>query len=260
MNKNTKRKFIILSLFLSFIAGSIIFIPSIREAFDYYFLMMLRLSIQCFNEELVSYGIIVLIIQIIAWFIAFAFFYLGFFNIYFPRIRFVNPMRTKNTFARMIIQIDGPEKQYVYMKVKFTFFPLFDWYTLKLPNPKYFTEINYKRMPSSIDIHVNNINVIWNSEKQYYELSETPLKRLPDNIDFYREKNRRIIKHIGEYVGDAIHGDSNMMKDYYTMSLVMDENNEPIPKKMLKKPPTKLEKEIDEEKLENAHSFLEENR
>jgi hypothetical protein len=35
-----------------------------------------------------------------------------------------------------------------------------------------------------------------------------------------------------------------MMKDYYTMNLVMDENKEPIPKNKLKKPPGEVEKEI----------------
>lgn len=166
-------------------------------------------------------------------------------------------MRTKNTFARMIIQIDGPKKEYLYLKVKFKFFPVFDWYTLRLPNPKYHKNVTFRRMPSSIDVQITNINVIWNEHNQQYELTDKPLKRMAEDIQYYREKNRRIIKHIGEYVGDAIHGDSNMMKDYYTMSLVMDENNEPIPKKMLKKPPSELEKEIDEEKLTKAHNFLE---
>jgi len=220
------------------------FVTPIRDAFDYYFLHMLRLSIACFNDNLFEYGVIILIIQIIAWLVVTIMLYFGVFNILFPRIRGVNEMRTRNTYARKVIQIDGPDDDYVYLKVKFTLFPIFDWFTMKIPKPNKHSGVEWRRMPSSIDILMDDINLSWDSKKRTYHITGRNVERIEDDVKTYRDKSNKNIKRIGENVGSAIQGDSNMMKDYYTMNLVMDENKEPIPKNKLKRPPGEVEKEI----------------
>jgi len=209
---------------------------------DYYFLHMLRLSIACFEQDLPSYGVIVFLMQLTAWVLFAIFFYFSVINMIFPRIRGVNAMRTKNTFCRKILQIEGKDKDYAYLKVKFTFFPFFDWYTLKLPKPN--KNITYRRMPQSIDIQSENIDLVYNDDEQCYEITDKPQGRIEDDDKYYKRITAEAVKGIGEQIGTAIQGDSNMMKDYYTMNLVMDENRDPIPKKNLKRPPNDLEKEV----------------
>ena len=219
---------------------------------DYYFLSLLRLAIACFEQDLPEYGILLIIIQSIAWIVFSIFFYFGVFNMVFPRIRGVNAMRTKNTWARKVIQIEGPDPKYVYLKVKFTFFPFFDWYTMKIPKPTHFKNIRWRRMPQSVDIQSNDINLIYNDQENLYEVTGEKMERITDSQQFYKDKASKVIRYIGENVGNAIQGDSNMMKDYYTMNLVMDEHNEPIPKNRLQRPPSELEKEVDKkEEIEN---------
>lgn len=212
---------------------------------DYYFLHMLRLSIACFEQDLASYGVVVFLMQLTAWLLFALFFYFSVINMIFPRIRGVNAMRTKNTFCRKILQIEGKDKEYVYLKVKFTFFPFFDWYTLKLPKPN--DKIKYRRMPQSIDIQSENIDLVYNDDEQCYEITNKAQERVQDDNTFYNRTAAEAVKVIGENIGNAIQGDSNMMKDYYTMNLVMDENRDPIPKKNLKRPPSDLEKEVDKD-------------
>lgn len=212
---------------------------------DYYFLHMLRLSIACFEQDLASYGVVVFLMQLTAWLLFALFFYFSVINMIFPRIRGVNAMRTKNTFCRKILQIEGKDKEYVYLKVKFTFFPFFDWYTLKLPKPS--DKIKYRRMPQSIDIQSENIDLVYNDDEQCYEITNKAQERVQDDNTFYNRTAAEAVKVIGENIGNAIQGDSNMMKDYYTMNLVMDENRDPIPKKNLKRPPSDLEKEVDKD-------------
>ena len=211
---------------------------------DFYFLSLLRLSIACFEQDLPEYGIIVFIIQFLAWLAFATFFYFGVFNMVYPRIRGVNAMRTKNTYARKVLQVEGPDPDYVYVKVKFTLLPIFDWYTMKIPKPTKDNGVKWRRMPQSIDIQSEDINLIYNETEHLYEITNKNIERIQDEQQYYKNKTTKIIKYIGENIGSAIQGDSNMMKDYYTMSLVMDENNEPIPKQMLKRPPQELEKEI----------------
>jgi len=245
MKNNTfkkKRMLIFASLIILII--SILAIPVLREAFEHFFLSMLYLSIACFEEGLVEYGILTLFIQIIAWLIALVTFYFTVFNMFFPRIRSINNMGAKNILARKVMWIKKDDK-YIYAKIKFTFFPIFKWYTMRIPKPS--KNVKWVRMPTFLDITSEDIDMCWDAINHMYYISGKSLNRIEDNINVYRGKSRDVIKHVGEYVGDAIHGDSDMMKDYYTMSLVMDENKDLVPKSMLKKPPTGIEKEVEDE-------------
>jgi hypothetical protein len=214
---------------------------------DYYFFSLARLGLACFDQDLAGYGIVLFLIEGFAWFIFLIFFYFGIFNILFPRIRGVNQMRSKNTYARKVTQMGILDPNYVFLKVKFTFFPLFDWYTLKIPKPTDENGIKWRRMPQSIDIQSENINLFYNEVEHLYEISNKNNVRIDDNQEYYKSKATAAIKYIGENIGNAIQGDSNMMKDYYTMNLVMDEYNEPIPKKNMKRPKSDIEKEIVDE-------------
>jgi hypothetical protein len=207
-----------------------------RDFLWHYFGMFLMLSFDCFAAGEVGLGIIVLVIQLIAWGLAFILFYFGFLNLLFPRLTGVNSMRTKNIFARKIVNIVGPDPYYIYCKVKFKLFPIFDWYTMKIPK-----NVKFVRMPNSLELHSPNIDLIWR-DCAYY-ITTDHLTRKPDLSTTYSTKAQKSIKAIGETIGDAIQGDSNMMKDYYTMNLTMDENREPIPKKNLQRPPSDLERE-----------------
>lgn len=239
-----KKRIILISTFIVF-ASLILVIPILRESFETYFLSMLYLSIQCFKEELIEYGIITLILQIVAWSIAIITFYYTIFNFIFPKLRGINDMGAKTIFARKIMWLDKYDPDNIYCKVKFTLFPIFKWYTMKIPKPS--KKIKWVRMPSYLDISSDNINLTWDEKDRLYKLTDKPIDSINDDIEVYRKKSSNTIKHVGEYVGDAIHGDSHMMKDYYTMSLVMDENKELVPKNSLKKPPSDIEKDVEDE-------------
>lgn len=213
----------------------------------YYFASMFILGLLCFSEGLAMLGIICILLQTISWTIAGAIFYVGVFNMIFPRIRMVNGMRTKNTFARKCIQLDTDDEEHIYLKVKFRILPIFDWYTLRLPNPKFHKGYSFKRMPSSIDVHSENIDAAWDSEEECYFITDKPMRRLADAALPYRDDARAHIKNIGESVGESVQGDADMIKDYYTLNLVMDEQNDFVPKHKLKKPKSDIEKDIDEE-------------
>jgi len=238
-----KRKLIFVTLIILII--SILAIPVLRESFEHFFLSMLYLSIACFEEGLIEYGILTLLIQIAAWSVVIVTFYFTIFNMFFPRIRSINSMGAKNILARKVMWSDRKHEDYIYAKVKFTLFPLFKWYTIRIPKPS--KTVRWVRMPTFLDISSEEIDMGWDPVNHMYYITGNPLKRIDDDINVYRSKSRDVIKHVGEYVGDAIHGDSDMMKDYYTMSLVMDENKDLVPKSMLKKPPTDIEKEVEDE-------------
>jgi hypothetical protein len=238
-----KKKRLLVSLaFIAVISMAVFFF---HETFDLVFLSMLRLSIACFEQDLATYGILTLVMQLIAWIIFIISFYYTVFNMFFPRIRSINNMGAKNILARKVMWMKSDE-QYIYAKVKFTLFPLFKWYTMRIPTPNQ-AGVKWTRMPSFLDISSEEIDMGWDPANHMYYITGNPLKRIDDDINVYRGKSRDVIKHVGEYVGDAIHGDSDMMKDYYTMSLVMDENKDLVPKSMLKKPPTGIEKEVEDE-------------
>jgi len=219
--------------------GAIIFYFS--SYFYYFFIMFLDISIQLFQQGDNGLGAVVLVVQIVAWLVAFFVFYVSFFNIVFPRIRGVNAMRTHNTYARKVFRVIGPNPAFVYLKVKFKLFPFFDWYTMKIPKG-----LKWVRMPSSIDMHSDNIDLNW--ERGMYVISAKPLNRIPDDIKTYQTKSQKSLRLLGEEVGLSISGDSDMMKDYYSLNLVLDEDKEPVPKKTLRRPPSELEKEVDDDK------------
>jgi len=244
MNDQFKKKRIIISISIIAIMISILVIPMLREPFEHFFLSMLYLSIACFEEGLIEYGILTLLIQMAAWSVVIVTFYFTVFNMFFPRIRSINSMGAKNVLARKVMWTKTDDT-YIYAKVKFTLFPAFKWYTIRIPKPS--KTVKWIRMPSFLDISSEEIDMGWDPIHHMYYITGKPLKRIEDDINVYRGKSRDVIKHVGEYVGDAIHGDSDMMKDYYTMSLVMDENKDLVPKSMLKKPPTDIEKEVEDE-------------
>jgi len=229
-----KYRIIVVSLFVAL--GALVYY--FFNLFYYFFVLFLEYSIQLFQQGDNGLAVVCLLVQIAAWLVAFFLFYVGFFNIVFPRIRSVNAMRTHNTIARKVIRVIGPNPDFVYLKIKFKLFPIFDWYTLKIPKG-----LKWVRMPNSLDMHSENIDLNW--ENGMYVISKKPLNRIPDEIKTYRAKAQKSLRLVGEEVGLSISGDSDMMKDYYSLNLVMDEE-EPVKKSSLKKPASELEKEVDD--------------
>lgn len=203
---------------------------------------MLYVSIDCFNRGITNYGIIAMLLQIVSWLITFVFLYFGVFNVLCPKIRGVNAMRTKNTFARKVVQIKSKEDEYIYMKVKFTLLPFFNWYTMKIPKKS--DKVDWVRMPMSIDIHSEDINLIWNPNNHEYEVTCHTTKRIEDNVNDYRDKTTEVTKVISDNISDAIKGDSNMMKDYYSTSVLIERSKKKINMNDLKAPQSKLDKEV----------------
>lgn len=208
-------------------------LETVVAPFDYYFTIMLRYSIACFEEGLVSYGILCLLLQIAAWLIFVFIMKVTVFNFMFPRIRIVDALKNTITYARKVKMTTGKDNRFIYMKIKFKFFPVLRWHTLKLPKPKqmrvgipFLTRrlkevengvegIEWRRMPSTLDVVTEDINLCWNAEENTYELSNLNLDRTPDPADSYRDKTVDVIKRLSQNVNESVRGDAGLLKDQY---------------------------------------------
>lgn len=194
---------------------------------------MLRYSIACFQEGLVSYGIMCLLLQIGAW-LVFAFVIkVSIFNFLFPKIRIVDALKNTITYARKIKQIDGEDPRFLYMRIKFKFFPILRWHTFKVPKPEKIRKgipfinrqtvplengvpgIEWKRMPSTLDIITEDINLEWNEKEDVYQLTNINLDRTPDTAKSYRDKTADVIKRLSQNVNESVRGDAGLLKDQY---------------------------------------------
>lgn len=208
-------------------------LATVIAPFDYYFTIMLRYAIICFQEELVSYGILCLLLQIGAWLI-FAFIVkVSIFNYLFPKIRIVDSLKNTITYARKVKLIEGPDPHYMYMRIKFKFFPVLRWHTLKIPKPEqirrgipFFTRrtvdlkdgvkgIKWVRMPSTLDIVTEDINLEWNEKEDLYQLTNVNIDRTEDPADSYRDKTADVIKRLSQNVNESVRGDAGLLKDQY---------------------------------------------
>lgn len=208
-------------------------LATVIAPFDYYFTIMLRYAILCFQEDLVSYGILCLLLQIGAW-LVFAFIMkVSVFNFLFPKIRMVDALKNTITYARKVKQMEGADPHYMYMRIKFKFFPVLRWHTLKIPKPEEIRRgipmltrrtvklengikgIEWRRMPSTLDIITQDINLEWNEKEQVYQLTSVNIDRTEDPADSYRDKTADVIKRLSQNVNESVRGDAGLLKDQY---------------------------------------------
>jgi hypothetical protein len=232
MMMNKKIKWLLIS-FVGVIVGGIVHITGyttpIIDALYYYFAMMLVLSIQLIQQGDSGYAVATIILQLSAWFIFFYLIMYRFvFNMIYPRIRVVDRLKNSINYARRVMVIEGQDPRFVYMKVKFRLFPLLRWHTFKVPKPEYHNKkkikngvegIEWRRMPSSIDIITDETNITWNNEDKCYQLTPDNLPRIDEDINQYRQTTVSTIKRLSNNVTEAIRGDSGLLKEKYQMGM-----------------------------------------
>lgn len=220
--------------------------------FDYYFTIMLRYAIACFQEDLLGYGVLCLLLQIGAWLVFTFVMKVSVFNFLFPKIRIVDALKNTITYARKVKQIPGDDPRFLYMRIKFKFFPILRWHTLKVPKPETIRVgiplinrhdiklengvhgIEWKRMPSTLDIVTEDINLEWNEKEDVYQLTNINLDRTPDTATSYREKTADVIKRLSQNVNESVRGDAGLLKDQYqtgipiTTDMIPDKTREKI--------------------------------
>lgn len=203
------------------------------EPFDYYFTIMLRYAIACFQEGIVGYGILCLLLQIGAWLIFVFIVKVSIFNYLFPKIRIVDSLKNTITYARKVKIVEGDDPHYMYMRIKFKFFPILRWHTLKIPKPEEIRigipmltrrtvkldngikGIKWVRMPSTLDIVTEDLNLEWNEKENVYQLTNINIDRTEDPADSYRVKTADVIKRLSQNVNESVRGDAGLLKDQY---------------------------------------------
>lgn len=259
---NRKIKWLLIS-FITLIGGSFVHITGyttpIIDALYYYFAMMLVLSVQLIQQGDSGYAMATITLQLSAWFI---FFYLiayrFFFNMIYPRIRVVDRLKNGINYARRVMVIDGEDPRFVYMKVKFRLFPVLRWHTFKVPKPEKHKGkpvkngvkgVSWRRMPSSIDVITDDINITWNDKDQCYQLTPEHLPRIDEDINEYRQTTITTIKRLSSNITEAIRGDSGLLKEKYQMGM-------PLPTGLLSDDDTKRAKKKNKEE-EKVKSMIE---
>jgi len=239
----------------------------IWESIDYYFTIMLRYTIALIAEGEYGIAAITMVLQICAWLVFVFVFKVGFFDIVFPRIRVVDQLKNTLTYARKVKMVEGEDKNYVYMRAKFTLRPFLRWHTLKLPKPEYTRKgipfynrktvkvkngipgIEWRRMPSTMDIITPEINLFWNSVENVYELSSERLDRYVEDTDSYRTKSLSTIKRLAHNVHEAVMGDHYLVKDHMQTGITLRRREEK--KEELKPSITPFKPETKDEKVIN---------
>jgi len=214
----------------------------------YYFAMMLMITIQLIQQGDGGYAFATALLQIVAWFIFFYLMAYRFaFNMIFPKIRIVDNLKNAINYSRKVTLIDGPDPRFVYMKVKFKLFPILRWHTFKVPKPEYQGKrkikngvpgVRWMRMPSSIDIISDELNIEWNGEENTYQLTPNYLPRIDDVVDNYRYYSQNTLKRLASNITESIRGNSNLLKEKYQMGMplpsnLIDDDDEDIPTKPL---------------------------
>jgi len=222
------KKLLILLLLLVIAFTFYFFNETIINSLYYYFLMMGVITIQLVQQGDAGYAIITLILQIIAYLI-FAFIVkVTIFNMLFPKIRIVDELKNAICYARKVKNTQGSDPRFVYMKIKFKFFPVFRWHTFKVPKPEFHGKrkiengvpgVIWRRMPSSLDVITKELNIDWNVRENAYQLTPEHLPRIDEDISQYREKTRSTIHRLSGNVTEAIRGDSGLLKDKYQMGM-----------------------------------------
>ena len=214
----------------------------------YYFAMMLVITIQLINQGDGGYAFATALLQIAAWFIFFYLMAYRFaFNMIFPKIRIVDQLKNTINYSRKVTIIDGPDPRFVYMKVKFKLFPILRWHTFKVPKPEYqgkkkiengIQGIRWQRMPSSIDIVTDKLNIEWNTEEDAYQLTPNYLPRVEDNVNDYRNYSQNTLKRLSSNITESVRGDSELLKEKYQMGMPLPSNliddEDDMPQKPLK--------------------------
>ena len=219
----------------------------------YYFAMMLIITIQLIQQGDGGYAFATALLQIAAWFIFFYLMAYRFaFNMIFPKIRIVDELKNAINYARKVTIIDGPDPRFVYMKVKFKLFPILRWHTFKVPKPEYQGKrkiengvpgVRWQRMPSSIDIISDKLNIEWNKEENTYQLTPNYLPRIDEQIEKYRDSSIFTIKRLGQNITESVRGDPGLLKEKYQMGM-------PLPSGLLSDEPEKVFKNIKDVKSE----------
>jgi len=259
------------------------FIDKIIYSLYYFFYMMLDYTIVLYGEGEYTYGTITLILQLLAWLIFVFIMKVTVFNALFPKIRIVDALKNDISYARKVKLTKGDDSRFIYMKVKFKFFPIFRWHTFKVPKPEFTSGglpfsrkriavangnkgVEWRRMPSSLDIVTDTINIEWNEKEEAYQLTPEHLERMEENVIEYRNKSSDTIRRLSQNVNESVRGDASLLKDQYqtgipiSMDAVVDKDDrdlglEPVP--YTNKPALKelkdlevLSKDIPEDELE----------
>ena len=258
-----KRKGKLTPIFLGILGLALIFymypeyLDKVVYSLYYFFYMMLDYTIILFQEEEYMYGFITLILQLLAWGIFAIIFKFTIFNTLFPKIRIVDALKNDISYARKVKLTEGDDPRFIYMKVKFKFFPIFRWHTFKVPKPEFTTKglpfnrkrvavesgnkgVEWRRMPSSLDIVTETINIEWNEKEESYQLTPEKLERMKENVEEYREKSSDTIKRLSQNVNESVRGDASLLKDQYqtgipiSMDAIVDKSDkdlglEPVP-------------------------------
>jgi hypothetical protein len=193
---------------------------------------MIELAGILFEQDEGAYACICILLQIIAWLLFLFFVRVIVFNTIFPKIRIVDALKNAITYARKCKFVEGEDNKFIYMKVKFKFFPIFRWHTLKIPKPEYAyrgiplfrkkivvangnKNVSWRRMLFTLDIVTPSINIEWNENEEAYQLTPNKLERVNDNVDTYRIKTADTIRRLSQNVNESVRGDAELLKDQY---------------------------------------------
>ena len=221
----------ILLLAIIYVAG---YTDLVLSYLYYYFAMMLVITIQLINQGDGGYAFATAILQLAAWFIFFYLMAYRFaFNIIFPRIRIVDELKNTINYSRKVTIIEGPDPRFIYMKVKFKLFPILRWHTFKVPKPEYHGKkkiangvpgVRWQRMPSSMDIISDQLNIEWNDEEKTYQLTPNYLPRIDDQVNDYRKYSQNTLKRLSSNITESVRGDSELLKEKYQMGMPLPSN------------------------------------
>lgn len=254
----TNKKIMILLMILGLSTIIYYYNEIIAISLYYYFLMMGDYTIQLIQQDEAGYAVITFILQILAWAIFVIIFKFTVINMLFPKIRIVDELKNAICYARKIVNTEGEDPRFVYIRIKFKFFPVFRWHTFKIPKPEYHKKkklkngvpnVIWRRMPSSIDVITKELNIKWNELEKVYELTPDYLPRIDEDVNEYREKTRSTIHRLSGNVTEAIRGDSGLLKDKYQMGMPLPAGlfESEIPKKKIETmKDAKTEKDIEQ--------------
>jgi len=160
----------------------------------------------------------------------------------FPVIRIVTPEKDAFKVCRRVKMYEPPQpdKHFVYMRVKFHKWPVLRWHILKVPKPmvtgsfsKKVVEngvkgVLWRRMPATLDILTNTIDVGWNGEM--YEIGFRHDATRDDPAEPYDRIAFESIQKTGESIIESCKGDFGLIKDQFHMGIVVREKETLKPK------------------------------
>ena len=189
------------------------------------------------NGESIGLALYLFFIQICCWGVFYFLFKVAFIDTIFPIIRIVTPEKDAFKVCRKVNNYTPPhaDPRYVYMHVRFHKLPILRWHVLKIPKPEYTGTFNkkvvqngckglvWRRMPASLDILTNTIDVGWNAKEEAYEIGYKHDAVKDDPAEPYEIVAFRSIQETGENIIESCKGDYGLIKDQFHMGIVVRE-------------------------------------